>query len=312
MSEKQPREVIYTDPDGKERTGWYLEGHVYQDQAATVPIAVGSTFRNTKGITYRVTPYGGIKWGQLNQTDEDGNWVPIGNHWYRTAQDLAEKLKNRPAFSYDPQTDPFYQGARSQYLRQGQRAMADTLGRAAGLTGGFASSYAQAVGQQAYQAQLAELTGLLPGFYDRARAAYEGENAELIKALNQAVGLYDEAYQAYLNNRSGARADREADRKDQEQALSSAHWDADFAEDLRRWELEFAQRQQEWADKQQSSQTSAEAAAAKNDRSYAYRMAMLALQQGLKVSDALLQTAGIDPAYAETIRRYYAALRAGN
>ena len=34
---------------------------------------------------------------------------------------------------------------------------------------------------------------------------------------------------------------------------------------------------------------------------------MLALQRGLKVSDALLQSAGIDPAYAETIRRYFAA-----
>ena len=145
MSEKQPREVIYTDPDGKERTGWYLEGHVYQDPAATIPIAVGSSFRSNNGTTYRVTPYGGIKWGQLKQTDGKGNWVPIGNHWYRTAQDLAEKLINRPAFSYDPQTDPFYQGAKSQYLRQGSRAMADTMGRAAGLTGGYGSSYAQAV-----------------------------------------------------------------------------------------------------------------------------------------------------------------------
>ena len=38
-------------------------------------------------------------------------------------------------------------------------------------------------------------------------------------------------------------------------------------------------------------------------------MAMLALQQGLSVSDSLLQTAGINKSYAETIRRYYAALR---
>ena len=32
---------------------------------------------------------------------------------------------------------------------------------------------------------------------------------------------------------------------------------------------------------------------------------MLALQQGLSVSDALLETAGIDKAYAESIRQYY-------
>ena len=326
MSEEQPREVIYTDPEGKERTGWYLNGHVYQDEAATVPIAVGSTFRTVKGVTYRMTPYGGIKWGQLGPTDENDNWVPVGSHWFRTAQDLTEQLKNRPAFSYDPQKDPFYQGARSQYLRQGRRAMSDAMGRAAGLTGGYGSSYAQAVGQQAYQSSLAELAGLLPGLYDRAWKAWEGENDALIRTINEAVGLYDAEYQAYLDRKAGARADREADRKDaqtaidrqeadrkdREQALDSAHWDADFAEDLRRWELEFAQRQREWEDKQQSSQSSAEASEAKTERSYAYRMAMLALQQGLPVSDALLDAAGIDKAYAETIRRYFAALRAGN
>lgn len=253
-------------------------------------------------------------------------WEPAENRWYQTAESLFRQLKDRPAFSYDPQTDPLYQGMKSQYLRQGRRAMADTMGRAAGLTGGYGSTYSQAVGQQAYQAQLAELSSLLPGLYDRARNAYEGETADLIKTLNEAAGLYDTDYQAYLDRQSAAlaqreqeRADREQDRKDREQDrkdaeldLSSAHWDADFAEDLRRWELEFAQRQQEWEDKQQNSQDSADASQAKTDRSYAYRMAMLALQQGLRVSDALLEAAGIDPAYAETIRRYFAAIHAGN
>ena len=34
---------------------------------------------------------------------------------------------------------------------------------------------------------------------------------------------------------------------------------------------------------------------------------MLALQQGLSVSPELLAAAGIDPAYAERLRRHYAA-----
>ena len=41
-------------------------------------------------------------------------------------------------------------------------------------------------------------------------------------------------------------------------------------------------------------------------------MAMLALQQGLAVSDALLEEAGIDKTYAERLRRYFAARNAAD
>lgn len=63
-----------------------------------------------------------------------------------------------------------------------------------------------------------------------------------------------------------------------------------------------------WLDRQNAEAKAAgqAASAANTERSYAYRMAMLALQRGLKVSSAMLKTAGIDAAYAETIRRYFA------
>ena len=46
---KKPKQVEYTDPEGQVQTGWYADGHVYTDEAATQPIPEGSTFRTGSG-----------------------------------------------------------------------------------------------------------------------------------------------------------------------------------------------------------------------------------------------------------------------
>ena len=350
MSERKPKEVQYYDPDGKEQTGYYLDGHVYQDEGATTPIAVGSTFRSGSGKYYRMTPYGGVLWAAPKQEAADGSWVPQGNHWYRTAQDLVEKLEKRPGFSYDPEQDPLYRGAKNQYLREGRRAMTDTLGRAAALTGGYASTYAQAVGQQAYNEQLTGLASLLPELYDRAAKRYDSETKALLDSIGAASGLYDKDYQTYLDrirrdeweqeygldrDKFEASLDQWAqeygldrdkfeaslDQWAQEYGLdrdkfeaSLDQWAQEFGLDreqfeaaLDHWEREFAREGEQWEAEQGAQAASQADSAANRDRSYAYRMAILALRQGLPVSDELLQTAGIDPAYADLIRRWFAS-----
>lgn len=351
----KPRQVSYCDPDGKEQVGWYQGGHVYTDEAATKPIPVGSTVRASDGRVFRQTRYGGVLWSSPKQTDQSGAWIPQGNPWYREAQDLLIRQQNRPAFSYDPEQDVFWQSAKDQVLRQGRKAMEDTLGRASALSGGYASSYAQNLGQQSYRESLGELGRLLPELYDRAKASYDSETKRLLEQIDTALGLYDSDYQSYLdamearerkaafdrageqwqaefdrdNDRWQADFDRDNDRWARELAWEqerwnrdfdrdNAHWQADFDRDNDHWEREFAsdnahwqseaeQERQEWNDRQQAAADSAAASAAEKERSYAYRMAMLALQQGLTVSAELLETAGIDPEYAERLRSYYAA-----
>ena len=83
-------------------------------------------------------------------------------------------------------------------------------------------------------------------------------------------------------------------------------WERRFAEDHDRWAAEFAREAEKWAAQQAAAAAKQSSSEQANARSYAYRMAMLALQQGISVSDDLLETAGIDKAYAETIRQYYA------
>ena len=244
-----------------------------------------------------------------NDEYENEEWSAEENAWYQKARQTAEALLDRPAFSYDPGADPLYQTARDQYLRLGKRAMEDTMGQAAALSGGYASSYAQTQGTRAYEAQLSRLAELLPDYYDRARSAYEKETGAMQDALSTALGLYDKDYQVWLDRQSARQRQAETDAKNDQWERSFARdqdqWERNFAEDHERWAAEFAQEAEKWNAQQAASAASQAHSDQATERSYAYRMAMLALQQGLKVSDALLAAAGIDKAYAETIRRYY-------
>ena len=102
---------------------------------------------------------------------------------------LFERIVNRPAFRYDPGSDPLYQSARTQLMEAGSRAMRDTQGRAAALTGGYGSSYAQSVGQQQYGAYLEKLGQAMPELYEAAYERYRREGAELQAQLGLAKGL---------------------------------------------------------------------------------------------------------------------------
>ena len=292
-------------------------------------------------------------------------WKNEENEWYQQAVQAAQALKERPAFSYAPERDALYQAAKQTAVEQGRRAMEDTLGKTAGLSGGYASSYAQSVGTQAYDRQLSKLRELLPDYYDRARANYDRETDALHDTLSTALGLYDKDYQSWLDRQSALEREAEAERKqsqwEAETAESKRRWEAETAESNRRWETESAEKQRQWEAESAEKQRQWEAETAESrrrwetetaekqrqwlsefaeghdrwtaeyqqterklaadqardaasrtasedekQRSYAYRMAILALQQGLSVSDALLKAAGIDKAYAESLRRYYA------
>ena len=131
-----------------------------------------------------------------------------------------DRILNREEFSYDLNSDPFYQQYADLFARQGEMAMLDTMGRAQGATGGYGSSYAQSVGQQAYQEHLKGLTDIAPELYSQAydRYAREGdrlydeyalmkqEDSEDYARYQDGVARYyddlDRAYDRYDSERS--------------------------------------------------------------------------------------------------------------
>ena len=92
---------------------------------------------------------------------------------------LYAAITGRPAFSYDPASDPVYNSYAQSYRRRGRLAMRDTMGQAAALTGGYGSSYAQSVGQQQYDSYLQNLGEALPELYGMAWQRYNAEGDAL-------------------------------------------------------------------------------------------------------------------------------------
>lgn len=124
--------------------------------------------------------------------------------------DLYNRIIGRGPFQYDLNQDPFYQQYRTQAIDTGRLAMADSMGQAAALTGGYGSSYGAQVGQQQYDAYLRQLNEQVPEFYDSAYNrwlnegnALEEQYALTRNAANDEYNRYQDSlsdYYTQLNN----------------------------------------------------------------------------------------------------------------
>lgn len=110
------------------------------------------------------------------------------------------KLENMKDFSYDVNGDALYQQYKDQYTNQGKMAMMDTMGQAAAMTGGYGNSYAQSVGQQAYQGYLQQLTDKIPELYQLALSKYNSDRDNLYKMNDLYQNLYNNEYGKHRND----------------------------------------------------------------------------------------------------------------
>ena len=94
---------------------------------------------------------------------------------------LYDQIMGRKPFQYDLNGDLLYRQMADQYTQLGQQAMRDSMGSAAALTGGYGNSYAQQVGNQAYQQYLTALNQSIPELYDRALNTYLAQGDQLMQ-----------------------------------------------------------------------------------------------------------------------------------
>lgn len=126
--------------------------------------------------------------------------------WQDQINSIVDRILNREDFSYDLNSDALYQQYKDQYTQQGKLAMQDTMGQAAAMTGGYGNSYAATVGNQAYQAYLAELNNVVPELQQMALNQYNQEGEELYNSYallsdqeNQDYGRYQDEYSQWQN-----------------------------------------------------------------------------------------------------------------
>ena len=142
------------------------------------------------------------------------------SQWAGKLDELMNSIMNREKFSYDLNEDALYQQYKDKYIQQGKLAMADTMGQAAAMTGGYGNSYAQSVGQQAYNAHLDELNDIVPELYAMALDRYNREGQELYNQYgmlsdreNLDYGRYRDTVSDFLTERDylAGRFDSERD-----------------------------------------------------------------------------------------------------
>lgn len=159
---------------------------------------------------------------------------------------LTGQILRRDPFSYDVNADALYQQMVKQYADQGRMAMEDTMGQAQAMTGGYANSYAQQAGQQAYQGYLRQAAEMLPEYYQLARDQYNQEGQELYNQYGLLLGQEDTDYGRYMDavNNYYAELDRLQGVYDQERAfqyqqgrdqIADQQWAAQMAEEQRQF-----------------------------------------------------------------------------
>ena len=131
---------------------------------------------------------------QQHQANKPGAYQ---SQWQDEIDDYLNKIENRDPFSYDFNSDALYNQYKENYILQGKMAMMDTMGQAAAMTGGYGNSYAQSVGQQAYNQQLNQLNDIMPELYQMAYNRYADEGQRLNDMFNMYMGLENQDYGRY-------------------------------------------------------------------------------------------------------------------
>jgi hypothetical protein len=212
----------------------------------------------------------------------DAEKAQFTSPWSDAMNDTIGRIRDREPYRFDLDTNGLYQQYKNQYTKLGQQAMKDTMGQAAGLTGGYGSSYAQNVGQQAYNGYLEKLNNIVPDLYAQGKAAYDADTNNLYNQL----AMYGDAYNRDYNTWR----DQLGDQRYYEQLA----YDRDQAQLDRDWQ------QKQWDYNVQQ-----------DTQNHSYNLAMQMIQSGQVPDAGMLQAAGIDAAYAQKMAGWYARQLAG-
>ena len=125
-----------------------------------------------------------------------------GGTYGDAVKDAWNNINNRKAFSYDLNGDALYQQYKDKFINQGRLAMADTMGQASAMTGGYGSSYAVTAGNQAYQSHLQNLNDIVPQLYQMAYDRYTQEGQDLKDKYSILNNMYQTEYGEHRDKKS--------------------------------------------------------------------------------------------------------------
>lgn len=162
------------------------------------------------------------------------------NPYYTSAlEDAYNKAYNRDPFTYNADNDQLYQQWKNNYMENGRKAMADTVGNAALLTGGYGNSYGQVAGQQVYNQYAENAADKGEEFRNNAYNQWlqEGQMAQDAYAAmrqrenddyNRYMDAYNMQYQRDRDAENDRRYNQEFDYQKQRDAENDRRYNQEF------------------------------------------------------------------------------------
>ena len=147
---------------------------------------------------------------QLRKVEENRP-DPFKSKYQDQISNLLDGIYNQKKFSYtgkDLQNDDIYKMYAQRYSDSARRAMQDTMANAQAQSGGYGSSYAAQVAQQAYDNQMNGLNDKALDFRDRAYQMYRDDQANEYNKLQAFQGQDNTDYGRYRDTVTDWQNDR--------------------------------------------------------------------------------------------------------
>jgi len=119
-------------------------------------------------------------------------------------ESILQQIQNPDAFKWDFNGDELFKMYADEYTQRGRQASMDAMGQAAALTGGYGNSYAQQVGNQAYDQYLTELYNRGFDLRDRAYEMWKDKQDNLYNQYSLLQNADETDYNRYINDRDYA------------------------------------------------------------------------------------------------------------
>ncbi len=196
--------------DYQKKKGLSVDGIVGKNTWGALNTAPKSTTTNNKNSSVNSknnfsTPKPQYEKSQAVLSAEQSlkNWEKNSPDEYKSKysekiDEILGSILNREEFKYSMSADPLYEQYKELYMLGGKKAMMDTVGNSAALTGGYNNSYAQVAGQQVYDDYLTQLNDIALDLRDRAFEEYKYEGDTLVRDAQLLRNLEGDDYEKYL------------------------------------------------------------------------------------------------------------------
>lgn len=232
---------------------------------------------------------------------------------------ILQQVTNPEKFKYSFNGDELFKSYADLYTQKGKQASLDTMGQAAGLTGGYGNSYAQQAGNQQYQQYLLGLYDKGMDLYDRAYQRYLGDQEQQQNAYNMLANADQTDYGRYrdtvgdwqneldywtnmYNTESDRDYSRYGDQRDYWTQLAQVE-NADYRseqerqEAIRQFNMNYEEQQRQFnenlAEQRRQFDQKYEYDKMSEAQKYAYNYAMAILENGQMPSADMLKAAGL-------------------